>query len=75
MVIVKRVNKHAACSDQQHENLKKQENLLLVKVEGCKFLLDCFPEPKLFSFEHTALAVSTRVCTILNTMHFPSLCL
>ena len=55
---------------------KKQKNLLLVKIDGCKLVLDCSPEPKLFPYQHTALALSTCIVfTILNTTCFPSICL
>ena len=77
MVVVKRVNKHATCSDQQNENLKnetKTKNLLLVKIDSCTFLLDCSPEPKLFLFQHTALALSTWISIVLNMTRFPTIC-
>ena len=61
MVVVKTVNKHATCSDQQNDFFFFLNRTLtvtaLVKIDGCKFLPDCSLEPKLFSFQHTALAV------------------
>ena len=46
-----------------------------MKTDDCKCLPDCSPEPKLLLFQHTALALSTWVSTVLNIMHFPSICL
>ena len=38
-----------------------------MKINGCKFLPDCSPKPKLFPFQHMALALSAWVPTVLNT--------
>ena len=38
-----------------------------MQIIWCKFLPDCSPEPKLFSFQHTGLALSTWISTVLNT--------
>ena len=71
VVIVKRVNKQATCSEQQNET--KTKNKLLVKIHGCQFLPDCSPELK--RFQHTALTLSVGVSTVLDMMHFPSMCI
>ena len=44
-----------------------QENLLLMKIYGRKFLPDRSPKSELFSFQHTTLTLSARVPTVKNT--------